>query len=106
MGTERLAFTRPSRHRNEDVLAHRYRKIFGTLLIAIARFYFPLQSSHEMNSAVMGWDGRAVEAHRALFRLHRREKTMSLKGALTTFILVVISLAIVNRVSFLKTITG
>lgn len=31
---------------------------------------------------------------------------MSLKGALTTFVLVVISLAIVNRVSFLKTITG
>lgn len=31
---------------------------------------------------------------------------MSLKSALTTFVLVVISIAVINRVSFLKTITG
>jgi hypothetical protein len=31
---------------------------------------------------------------------------MSLKSALTTFVLVVISLAVINRVSFLKTVTG
>jgi len=31
---------------------------------------------------------------------------MSLKSAFTTFVLVVISLAVINRVSFLKTVTG
>lgn len=31
---------------------------------------------------------------------------MSIKSALTTFVLVVISLAVINRVSFLKSVTG